>query len=70
MPRWERGAPRCSPSAAPPSWSLVLDVATGPALLPVAAVAKSVSGLAQDRTVEASGLMQARQDPGAEGRND
>jgi len=33
--------------------SLVLDVATGPAFLPVAAVAKSVFGLAQDRTVDA-----------------
>lgn len=33
--------------------SLVLDVATGPALLPVGAVAKSVFGLAQDRTIDA-----------------
>ena len=33
--------------------SLVLDVATGPAFLPVGAVAKSVFGLAQDRTVDA-----------------
>lgn len=33
--------------------SLVLDVATGPAFLPVVAVAKSVLGLAQDRTVDA-----------------
>ena len=33
--------------------SLVLDIATGPAFLPVIAVAKSVFGLAQDRTVDA-----------------
>lgn len=33
--------------------SLVLDVATGPAFLPVVAVAKSVLGLAQERTVDA-----------------
>ena len=33
--------------------SLVLDIATGPAFLPVAAVAKSGVGLAQDRTVDA-----------------
>jgi iron complex transport system permease protein len=33
--------------------SLVLDVATGPAFLPVGAVARSVFGLAQDRTVDA-----------------
>lgn len=33
--------------------SLVLDVATGPALLPIGAVAKSVFGLAQDRTIDA-----------------
>lgn len=33
--------------------SLVLDVATGPAFLPIGAVAQSVFGLAQDRTVDA-----------------
>lgn len=33
--------------------SLILDVATGPAFLPLGAVAKSVFGLAQDRTVDA-----------------
>ncbi|PTM39604.1 iron ABC transporter permease [Bosea sp. 124] len=33
--------------------SLILDVATGPAFLPVFAVARSVFGLAQDRTVDA-----------------
>lgn len=33
--------------------SLVFDVATGPAMLPVPAVARSVFGLAQDRTIDA-----------------
>ncbi|HEV7257307.1 MAG TPA: iron ABC transporter permease [Bosea sp. (in: a-proteobacteria)] len=35
------------------AFSLVLDVATGPAMLPVPAVARSILGLAQDRTVDA-----------------
>lgn len=35
------------------AFSLVFDVATGPAFLPVADVARSVLGLAQDRTVDA-----------------
>lgn len=33
--------------------SLVLDVATGPAMLPIPTVARSVLGLAQDRTIDA-----------------
>lgn len=33
--------------------TLIVDVATGPAMLPLGAVAQSVAGLAQDRTVDA-----------------